>query len=59
MPNEELPLPKSVTEKVKVMEQQIAALERAVKALLVAQQEVNDFSGRACMPEGTYYGVEF
>lgn len=53
------PLPKSVTEQVKAQEKKIAELETAVKALLVAQKEVNDVTGRECMPEGEFLGVKF
>ena len=58
MPNDDV-LPKSATQQIKEQQVKIAALEKAVEALLVAAKEWNDVTGRECMPEGTYFGVSF
>lgn len=41
------------------LQKRVAELEKAVKALLIAQQDIIKFNGREHMPEGTYLGVEF
>lgn len=41
------------------LQKEVNELKEAVKALLVAMQDVIKFNGREHMPEGKYMGVEF
>lgn len=52
-------LSKSSIQEIKDLKAQVEALNKAVKALLVAAAEWNDVTGRDCMPEGDYLGVKF
>jgi len=59
MPGENENESKSTIKRVADAEAKIKELEKTLKALLVAMQDVNDVTGRDCMPAGTYLGVEF
>ena len=50
---------KSTVKRLADAENKIALLEKAVKALLAAMHDVNDVTGRDCMPEGEYFGEKF
>lgn len=41
------------------LKQRVAELERTVKALLKAVQEIESDAGEPFMPQGEYYGIKF
>ena len=59
MPDENPNESKNTLKRLADAEARIKELERSVKALLVAMNDINDVTGRDCMPAGEYFGEKF
>lgn len=59
MPGENENESKNTLKRIAELENKVKELEKSVKALLVAMQDVNDVTGRECMPTGKYFETEF
>lgn len=53
------PISKGTAADIKALQGKVTNLEETIKSILVAMKDVNDVTGRECMPEGEYYGIKF